>query len=80
MLLHAKKVIHLLILAIVFSIRLSTPEEIVPAKTLREAFSKCEEIAQRKSQREGRIIIVINAKKSVISGYYVCIFQETSRV
>ena len=80
MVLHSKKVIHLLILAIAFSIRLSVPDESVLAKTKKEALNECEALAEKKSKEAGRIIIVINVKKSVISGYYVCIFQETTRV
>ena len=80
MLLHPYKALQLLIVAIAFSIRLSVPDESVPATTKKEAFEECDKIAEQKSKREGRTIIVLNVKKSVISGYYVCIFQETTRV
>lgn len=55
---------------------LSVPDESVVAPNIKEATRKCQQRAEELSAEKGKTIVLINVRRSVISGAYVCQFQE----
>lgn len=50
-------------------------EEFVPAKTVKEAFTLCDKLAERLKQETGKTYITWNVQKG-LKGGYICQFKE----